>query len=308
MDEQPVIMDEQAVRETFEYVNQCTLYHVQDSDHMKNFLSFLGRLKADLSVTNKILVYGYNAKAVDVRTEEEWSTLKIHVIHKDQMIHTMRCTDPEKNIFEDRILYDVSATDGKLLAFQKYPDAGTFAERLLMYPPCPIVFLENAPPGKGKAEFDPGKKVIEVTRGFGNELDICHLMLREFAHFFIFSRLAGKIDEPGERTVSYDRKIYGVNAFSVAYAVSERFGVKLPDIRNIQLNSHLDVRDIMEVLKGLDDAIEKVSEQVIKGPILKRVAEEAALAEQIRKEKEEEARKEEEEKIELGVLPPPPGR
>lgn len=279
-------MEDAFVRELFEYVNQCVLYHGKDSAHMKDFLKFLAHLRSDASVANKILINGYAPDATEVRSKEEWEQREVQILYPEKVIHNMVCIDPKEKVYEDRIMYDVSATDGNPTPFFQYKTAGVFAEWLLRFPPCPIRFLEEHKAGKGKAEYMPEEQVIEVTHGFVSEIEACHLLLREYAHFFLHERLRQKNEK-----IRYDRRNYGVDAYSVAYTICLRFGAEAPNLENIQPDGNLPAKDVLFIFTGLDYAIEKVSHQIENGPMLRKAAEEKARKE---KRQEEEKRKKEE--------------
>lgn len=309
-------MTEDLFQQLIDYANQCIAYHARDTAHMKNFLRFLARLKThNVSVANKVLICGYSPNALDVRTEEDWTMAGVHVIHPERMIHNLY--RPDKGNYTDRIMYDITATDGVYVPFPKYKEPGQLAERLLLGPPCPIVFLENHQDGKGKAEYIPDKQIVEVTRGFTNELEVCHLLLREYAHYFLhgkkLSQEANRKKVPVEqleKTFRYDRRAYGVNAYSVAYTIALRFGLKEPELDNIHPASGLKPMDLLDIFDELDFAIEKLSDQVIRGPYLKKLADAKAKDEKEKAEAEAKKKKEEEKKkkeeVDLGPAPVPP--
>lgn len=290
-------MDEVAVRQMLEYVDESVIYHSQDTEHMKNFLGFLSKLRSSASVANKILIYGYEPNATDVRTAEDWNLLGVRVLHPERVIHNVKRLEGNKRGYEDRILYDITATDGVGKPFMQYGDVGLFTERVLLYPPCPIWFLENAASGKGKAEYNQEEQVIEVTNGFSSELEVSHLILRESAHHFLREKLETD-------TKRYNRRAHAIDAFSVAYAICLRFGVQPPKLDNIQPAGGLKASDLLEIFSALDYAIEKVSDQIERGPDLKRIAENRRRMEQrLGSEKKKEDARQEEPKVDLGEPP-----
>lgn len=299
-------MDVKFVKQLTDYVNKCVLFYAQDSAHMKYFLKFLAYLRSDISITNKVIVCGYNPESTEVRSAEEWAERNVHIVKPDERIHTPVCIDKENRIYEDRIMYDISATDGKPESYMQYRNIGTFVEWVLRFPPCPVRFLEEHKPGKGKAEYMPDKQEIEVTRGFVSEAEVCHLILREYAHYYIHEKHRKENEK-----FRYDRRTYGVDAFSVAYAICLRFGVAVPKLENIQPDSNLQPKDILGVFDGLDYAICKVSDRIEHGPELRRAAEEKARKEkeeiEKKRRKEEKERKEKEAKaVDPGKRPMPP--
>ena len=115
-------MTEDLFQQLIDYANQCIAYHARDTAHMKNFLRFLARLKThNVSVANKVLICGYSPNALDVRTEEDWALAGVHVIHPEQMIHNLY--RPDKGNYTDRIMYDITATDGVYIPFPKYKES-----------------------------------------------------------------------------------------------------------------------------------------------------------------------------------------
>ena len=297
-------MDVEVVRMLSRYLDDCIRYHASDSAHMKSFLQFLARLRGNIPIEKKLLVYGYRPEATEVRTVEEWERRQVHILKPEEMIHNPVTVDNEKKLYADRILYDISATDGKPEPFMQFTVIGVFAEWILRYPPCPVVFMDEPKAGKGKAEYIPEKKVVEVTRGFVSEAEICHLMLREYAHYFLHEKhLKEKVDQ------RYDRRKYGVEAFCVSYAVCLRFGVQAPKLENIQPDSSLSPMDILKIFDRLDFAITEISRQIEHGPELRQEAEEKERKKKLEdemKKKQEELEKKKQEEVDESLRPKPP--
>ena len=314
-------MDEEFVKELFNYVNECVMYHVENADQMKRFLDFLAHMKTPITVANKVLVFGYDPNATEVRTAEDWKKQGAHVLHPERVLHNMQFQPGSKYSYVDRVMYDVTATDRAPQPFQPYPDAGALAEQLLMYPPCPVVFLEKSKPGKSKAEYVPDKKVIEVTRGFRDETEVCHYLLREFGHFFLKEREELRIRERAEesedkevpvnrdeenpiKTYRYDRNIHGLEAQAVAYAVAVRYGIKAPTLENVQTDPKMQPQDVTRVFDRIDFAIGRITRQLEEGPELKKQAKLEAEKQAVEAKQKEREKKEE--KPTLREIPHPP--
>ena len=305
-------MEEDFVKQLFDYVNQCVMYHVENADQMKRFLDFLAQMKSPLTVANKILIYGYDPKATEVRTREEWEKEGAKVLHPERELHNMKYMPGSKYEYVDRVMYDVTATDRKPQTYQPYKDAGAMAERLLMYPPCKVVFLEKAKAGKSKAEYIPEKNVIEVTRGFRDETEVCHYLLREFGHYFLKEKEElraeknGKEAKAGEEAgakngqVKYDRNAHGLEAQAVSYTVAVRYGIRSPTLENLQPYPRLQPKDLIRVFDGIDFAIGRITRQLENGPEQKRLAEQEAAKKKAAKKEPEEV------KPKLREIPSPP--
>lgn len=325
-------MDEEFVKELFNYVNECVMYHAENADQMKRFLDFLAHMKSSITVANKVLVFGYDPNATEVKTAEDWEKQGVQVLYPERVLHNMQFEPGSRYDYVDRIMYDVTATDRAPEPYQPYPDAGALAERLLLYPPCPVVFLEKSKPGKSKAEYVPDKKVIEVTRGFRDETEVCHYLLREFGHFFLKEWEELRIKESTKesrknqveasdestgnetyvkndkadpvKTYRYDRNVHGLEAQAVAYAAAVRYGIKAPTLENVQPDPKMQPQDVTRVFDGIDFAIGRITRQLEHGPELKKQAEweaEKQAAEAKMKEKEMK-----EKKPKLREIPQPP--
>ena len=221
------------------------------------------------------------------------------------------CEDDAPSYIEE--LYDVSATNRDPPVVKKYIDAGLFAERLMLYPPCPLVHLKKAKTGKSKAEYIPDRNVIEVTSGYKDEIEVCHYLLREYGHFFLCEkgRLAVTKQEKNEeasdqkekeaKPYHYERGKYGVDSLAIAYSICVRYGITPPELENVQPASGADAQDILKVLDGIDFSIGRVIRQIEEGPRLKRRVEKEA-----QKEKTQEVQKAEDNGSSFRPFPKPP--
>ena len=59
-------MDDEFVKQMFDYVNDSVGYHLGSADNLKGFMTFLAGMRSNITVANKVLAYGYNAYATDV--------------------------------------------------------------------------------------------------------------------------------------------------------------------------------------------------------------------------------------------------
>ena len=248
-------MAEAFVKQLFDYLNSSVGHHMESAKNLKEFLGFLAKMQSPVSIRNKLLTYGYNPAATDIHTKEEWEKFGIRVLDENAMIYNLQ-KKPESPLgYEERIMYDISSTDATGKVFETFPNAGFFAERLLMYPPCPVQFREGNLEGNRKANLNLEKSVIEVTNGFKDEIQVCHNLLREYAHYHL-SRM--------EKQGTYDREKHSVEAIAVSYAVCIRYDVEPPKI-DVVTPPEGKAEDRMEVLKGLDSVLGMISQQIEEG-------------------------------------------
>ena len=266
-------MEEDFVKQMFDYVNDSVGYHLGSADNLKGFMTFLAGMRSNITVANKVLAYGYNAYAADVHTKEEWESLGVRVTDENAVIHLLQHAPDSKYGYTDRVVYDISSTNATGIAYELFPNAGFFAERLLMYPPCPIKFSEKPLSNNRKSGYDPEKGVIEVTMGFRDEEQVCHGLLREFAHFYLYEKEMrgstygkGRNDAVGaeQKKVVYDRNKHGVEATAISFAVCTRYGINPPEI-DVVNPPEIEPKDLLKVLDGLDYSVQKISGLVDEG-------------------------------------------
>ncbi len=263
-------MEEDFVKQMFNYVNESVGYHLKSADNLKGFMTFLAGMRTNITIANKVLAYGYNTYATDVHTKEEWEEYGVKVMDESAVIHLLQHSPESKYGYADRIVYDVSSTNATGISYERFPNVGFFAERLLMYPPCPIKFSEKILSNNRKAGYDPEKNVIEVTMGFKDEEQVCHGLLREFAHFYLHENQMrvskqDKEKKGGTRTErDYDRNKHGIEATAISFAVCTRYGINPPEI-DVVNPPEVEPKDLFKVLEGLDYSVQKISKLVDEG-------------------------------------------
>ena len=266
-------MEEEFVKQMFDYVNYSVGHQLESADNLKEFMTFLAGMRSNITVANKVLAYGYNPNATDVHTKEEWESYGITVTNENAVIYLLQHSPESKYGYTERIVYDISSTNANGKSYEHFPNAGFFAERLLMYPPCPIQFSEKPLSNNRKASYNPEKGVIEVTMGFRDEEQVCHGLLREFAHFYLHEKEKrgstygkGRKDAAGaeQKKVVYDRNKHGVEATAISFAVCTRYGINPPEI-DVVNPPEIEPKDLLKVLDGLDYSVQKISGLVDEG-------------------------------------------
>lgn len=258
-------MAEDFMKQLYDYVDVSVRHHLENADNLKDFLTFVAGFHSNVSTRNKILTYGYNPRAADIKTKEGWEKQGIQVTDENAVIYNIQ--QNKNGGFSERIMYDVSATDDLPDPFESFPDAGFFAERLILYPPCPIRFREPPLTENRKASYEPEKGIIEVTSGFRNEEQVCHGLLREFAHFYLHEnemQMAAKNSSDTKVKTEYDRDRHGIEAQAVSYAVCTRYRIETPKL-DVVHPPEGKPKDMLRVLEGLDKAIQKISKLIDDG-------------------------------------------
>ncbi len=257
-------MAEDFVKQLFDFVNVSVDRHLESADNLKDFLRFVAGFRSGISTGNKILTYGYNPSATDIRTKEAWEKLGFGINDESAVIYNIR-QNPDGS-YSERVMYDVSVTDEIPVPYEQFPNAGFFAERLIMYAPCPIKYREGQLKDNRKACYDPEKGIIEVTHGFKDEEQACHGLLREFAHFYLHENeiQQGKKTSKTTKGVQYNRDKHGVEAQAVSYAICVRYGINPPDI-DVLSPPEGSSEDRRKVLEGLDRSVWKISQRIEEG-------------------------------------------
>lgn len=287
-------MGEQVVLSLLDYAKTLAWYAVESADQMKGVLKSLAFQNPDETVLNKLLSYGFDRSATEVRTREEWERRGLRITAPDKIIYHLVQNGKSPFGYEIREVYDIGSTNGTYSPPVGFSDAGAFAEGLIRYPPCPLIFPTETKIGKSKAEYVPEKQVIELTGGMRDEKEVCHYLLREYAHFFLCMAMPDH----------YERAKHAVEALAVSYAVAIRFGFEPPVMKNIQLAEGLDVSDVMKILEGLSFGIREVSEQIEHGPERKRKAEEGQRKQE--KDKNHPEVREDASEVKIREFPAPP--
>ena len=254
-------MAEDFVKQLFDFINGSAEHHLKSAENLKGFLTFVANMQSNVTVSNKILAYGYNPNATDIHTKEEWEQSGITVQDENAVIYNLQHSPDRKQKYVERVMYDISSTNATPHSFERFPDAGFFAERLIISAPCPIRYKAGPISGSRKACFDAEKGIIEVTHGFRDEEQACHGLLREFAHFYLCENEHRDKRGKAEKTKPYERDKHGVEAQAVSYAVCVRYGINPPEI-DVLSPPEGEAEDKRRILEGLDYSIFRISQRI----------------------------------------------
>ncbi|MBQ9870995.1 MAG: hypothetical protein IJM27_03610 [Eubacterium sp.] len=259
-------MADDFVKQLNDYVDGCVRHYLETPENLKGFLTFLAGFRSNVSTRNKILTMGYNPAATEIRTKEDWGKQGVEVNDETAVIYNIQ--QNKEGGYKERIMYDVSATDEIPTSYEQFPNAGFFAERLILYPPCPIRFREPPLNENRKASYEPEKGIIEVTCGYKSEEHVCYGLLREFAHYYLREnemQMSKNADGHGHGKIAeYDRDRHGIEALAVSYAICTRYGIQPADIEVVHPPDGKP-KDLLRILEGLDRAIQKISKLIDDG-------------------------------------------
>ena len=258
-------MADDFLKQLYDFVDGSVRYHLESPDNLKDFLTYLAGMRTDVSMRNKLLTYGYNPHATDIRTKEAWEKDGVTVLDETAMIYNIQQVPGEKGHYSERVMYDVSSTDMQTETFEQFPNAGFFAERLLMYPPCPIRFSDKPLTDNRRASYDPEKGIIEVTGGFKSEEHVCYGLLREFSHFYLRENEMRMVKKEGKDvSVEYNRDRHGIESQAISFAVCTRYGVEPPKLDVVHPPEGRP-QDLMKILEGMDYSLQKISKLIDEG-------------------------------------------
>ncbi len=250
-------MADDFVKQLYDYVDGTVKYYLESADNLKGFLSFLARFRSNVSTRNKILTMGYNLAATDVRTKEAWEKQGVSVNDESAMIYNIQ--QNKEGGYSERVMYDVSVTDGNPVLYERFPSAGFFAERLILSSPCPIVFHEPPLVDNRRASYDPEKGIIEVTCGYKREEHVCYGLLREYSHFYLRENQMQMVGKG--KTDEYDRDRHAIETLAISYGICVRYGIEPPEIEAVHPPEGKP-RDLLRILEGMDRAIQKISKRI----------------------------------------------
>lgn len=230
-------MNEDFTKQLYQFVGESATKITNNTESMKTFAGFLGMYQGrNHTIRNKLLIAGYNINATDVRTAEEWSQVGVSIPDLENCIWLMKKDSSASTGYTAQAAYDRSATSLGA-ASEPYIDPGELAERILLHRPCPVVFVQDGTLGRSKALYVEGDNKIQVRAGYNNLTDVCHLMIQEYTHVAIREeeKAAWRPDESG-RPFQYNRNHarYGSLSQLVTYAVCKRYGIKAPELTNLQ--------------------------------------------------------------------------
>ena len=258
-------MAEDFVKQLYDFVDGSVRHHLESPDNLKEFLTYLAGMRTDVSMRNKLLAYGYNPRATIIRTREAWEKDGFAILDEGAIIYNIQQVPGEKGHYTERVMYDVSSTDMQPEAFEHFPNAGFFAERLLMYPPCPVRFSDNPLVDNRRASYYPEKGIIEVTGGFKSEEHVCYGLLREFSHFYLHENEMRMIKKEGkDGTVEYNRDRHGIESQAISFAVCTRYGIEPPKLDVVHPPEGRP-QDLMKILEGMDYSLQKISKLIDEG-------------------------------------------
>ena len=181
------------------------------------------------------------------------------------MIYNIQQVPGEKGHYTERVMYDVSSTDMQPEAFEHFSNAGFFAERLLMYSPCPVRFSDNPLLDNRRASYNPEKRIIEVTGGFKSEEHVCCGLLREFSHFDLHEKEMRMIKKEGkDASVEYNRDRHGIESQAISFAVCTRYGIEPPKLDVVHPPEGRP-QALMKILEGMDYSLQKISKLIDEG-------------------------------------------
>ena len=240
-------------------------------DFVKQLYDFVdGSVRHHLESPDKLLAYGYNPRATIIRTREAWEKDGFTILDEGAVIYNIQQVPGEKGHYTERVMYDVSSTDMQPEAFEHFPNAGFFAERLLMYPPCPVRFSDNPLVDNRRASYNPEKGIIEVTGGFKSEEHVCYGLLREFSHFYLHENEMRMIKKEGkDASVEYNRDRHGIESQAISFAVCTRYGIEPPKL-DVVHPPEGKPQDLMRILEGMDYSLQRISKLIEEGGIQQR--------------------------------------
>ena len=104
-------MADDFLKQLYDFVDGSVRYHLESPDNLKDFLTYLAGMRTDVSMRNKLLTYGYNPHATDIRTREAWEKDGFAILDEGAIIYNIQQVPGEKGHYTERVMYDVSSTD-----------------------------------------------------------------------------------------------------------------------------------------------------------------------------------------------------
>lgn len=258
-------MKDEFMKQLFSYVNESSRNIVINADNFKSFLYFLGQFESNLTIANKILAYGYDPYATDVRTAQDWENLGVNISPEAVGIHTMDFAPKSAYGYRDRIMYDIRFTGKRNTVSEDRnilmtAESGTVSEALIRAAPCRIEYTDLARAGGTKCFFNPESHSIFVTKGFKGFDDINQQLLREYSHYMM-----DKVDRADYvkahkdlRGYTYQRAVHGMEAVASSYIILTRYNRQPPDIQNVSVRRDTDPAAIRQCLNRIDIASRNV--------------------------------------------------
>lgn len=278
-------MEDDFTKQLLEYVNGATIALLDDAERYKDFLGFLSRMDSNHKISNKMLIYGYDPEATDVRTMEEWNKAGVTILHDAARIYVLGYDGSSEAKYFAREVFDIRNTDAAKKGEIIFQDSGEFAETVMASAPCKIRFNDDKTSAKEKCIYDDEKKVILVTNDFRDYDEIAQSLLREYAHFYLNDlyrkaftdklRSAQKNtnndmqiadnknhEEGGLKTANeyhYNREAHKAEALSAEYMVCSRYNRKLPEIPYIRRSVNISLAAIRTGLDNMCAAFSRIT-------------------------------------------------
>ena len=244
-------MEDDFTRQLLEYVNNTTIALLDDVGRYRDFLGFLSRMNSDQKIANKMLIYGYDPEATDVRTAEEWYKAGARISNDATRIYLLEYDESSAVKYTVKEAFDIRNTDAPGKSEIMFQDSGEFAEVVMASKPCKIRFDDKAS-GKEKCIYDSEKKEIIVTNNFRDYDEIAQSLLREYAHVYLddIYRKAFTDKQKSSNEYRYNRETHRAEALSSGYMICSRYNRKLPEIPYVRRGSNI---SLAAIRAGLDN-------------------------------------------------------
>ena len=277
-------MENEFVKRLLKYVDNTTEELMDDPDRYKAFLDYLSRMDSRLGISNKIIIYGYDKEAMDVRTMMAWNMAGITVLQMDKPIYILSGNETDHSFME---VFDIKYTNAARRRQLTFQDSGSFAETVVDVAPCKITFTDKKLENTLKCFYDSEKKEILVTNDYKDFDEISQNLLREYAHFYLediyrkiylkklmndMSRLNAdntqSRDEQNKpepiklaqdaKDYHYNREAHNAEALSASYMACKRYQQKPPDIPFIRRNPTVTLNALRSGLGNMDTAFRNI--------------------------------------------------
>ena len=250
-------MENEFVKRLLKYVDDTTKELMDDPDRYKDFLDYLSRMDSRLGMSNKIIIYGYDKEAMDVRTIMAWNMAGITVLQMDKPIYILSGNEADHSFMEVFDIKHTNAVRRRQLTFQ---DSGSFAETIMDVAPCEITFTDKKLDNKLKCFYDSEKKEILVTNDYKDFDEINQNLFREYAHFYledIYREIYLKKNQD-TKDYHYNREAHNAEALSASYMTCKRYQQKPPDIPFIRRNPTVTLNALRSGLGNMDTAFRNI--------------------------------------------------
>ena len=253
-------MEDDFTRQLLEYVNNTTIALLDDVGRYRDFLGFLSRMNSDQKIANKMLIYGYDPEATDVRTRKEWNKVSASISDETTKIYLLEYDESSAVKYTPIEAFDIRNTDAPGKSEIMFQDSGEFAETVMASAPCKIRFDDKASV-KEKCIYDSEKKEIIVTNNFKDYDEIAQSLLREYAHINLddIYRKAFTDKQKSSNEYHYNREAHRAEALSAGYMICSRYNRKLPEMPYVRRSSNI---SLAAIRAGLDNMCVAFSKSV----------------------------------------------